>query len=1257
MVGYATSLLLKPAKTALCLVAIGLGGLSCLANSATNGTLPPHVVFVIGENEYHTWETLPDLAAHELKSAGLDCEFVMASSREHDNVFTNFDIIKNADLLFLSVRRRTPPREMIALIRAHLKAGKPLVGIRTASHAFGADPPDDKHEGWRTFDRDILGCSYRDHYNAPPLVRVVRDALPHPVLSGIPLGELRVASHLYKSRDLSPTVTVLMNGHLEGQTETEPVAWVNTDQDRRVFYTSLGSPDDFKQPFFRRLLVNAVFWALNRPVPKDANGAANPDAPMPGQKLPQDHALNPAESQARFRVPDDLEIEQLLSEPDVRQPVFMNFDERGRLWVVEYLQYPFPAGLKMLSHDSVWRAVYDKVPPPPPHHFVGADKIAIYEDPDGSGRFTKHKDFLQGLNIVTAVERGRGGVWVLNPPYLLFYPDQNNDDIPDADPQVVLSGFGLEDTHSVVNSLRWGPDGWLYGCQGSTVSARVIRPGLDKEPVAQTMGQQIWRYHPETKRFEVFAEGGGNAFGCEIDEKGRIFSGHNGGDTRGFHYMQGAYLQKGFEKHGPLSNPYAFGFFPPMPHPRVDRFTHNFIIYDGGAFPTQYNGKLFGIEPLQGRVVESQIEPDGSSFKTWDLGYPVTTTDQWFRPVDIKVGPDGAIYLADWYDAQVNHYRNHQGQIDKSNGRVYRVKAKGAPSLKPFDLSKLTGLQLVDLLSNSNKWFRQQALRLIGDRKDNSLAPLLNERVRTNTGQLALECLWALNLSGGLNESAAVRYLDHSDPFVRLWTARLMADVGEVPPAVAAKLASMAATEPSVEVRAQLACSAKRLPAAQALPLVGNLLKHDEDTTESRLPLLLWWAIEAHCQSNRQAVLEMLSDPAVWRLSLVKTHILQRLMQRYALAGTREDLATCAKLLERSPGAEQTGALMTGFELAFKGRSLAELPDELAEAISKTGGESVVLGVRRGESGAVAEAIRTVADTQAPTEKRLRYVEILGEVKQPTAEPVLLELLAKTEDPALLRGALAALQQFDQPEIANAVLKRFGSLDELCRAAALSLLASRPAWSLQLLEAVAAGQISPSAVSPDAAQKIKTYSDNRISQLLRKYCSPERVPTTAEMQQQIQKDASIVRSGGGDPYEGRKLFSMSCALCHKLFGQGAQIGPDLTPYKRDDLDTMLLNIVNPNAEIREGYETYMVTTKDGRTLSGFLSDKDNRVIVLRGVDGVNQIVPQEQIKEMKSTGVSLMPQGLLSALNEQQLRDLFAYLQSAQPLVGEPARR
>ena len=485
--------------------------------------------------------------------------------------------------------------------------------------------------------------------------------------------------------------------------------------------------------------------------------------------------VSPVESLEQFEVFDDLEIDQLLVEPLVKQPVFLNFDERGRMWVVQYQQYPHPAGLKMTSRDNYWRAIYDKVPPAPPNHIRGRDKITIHEDTDGDGVLDRHKTFVEGLNIVTSLAHGRGGVWLLNPPYLLFYPDKNRDDIPDSDPVVHLAGFGLEDTHSVVNSLRWGPDGWLYAAQGSTVSAKVRRPGFDEKEIL-SMGQNIWRYHPGTRRYEVFAEGGGNAFGVEFDAQGRVFSGHNGGDTRGFHYVQGGYLRKGFTKHGPLSNPYAFGYFNSMPHNKVPRFTHNFIVYEGVGLPEKFLGNILGVEPLQGRVVMSDRTVIGSSFKTLDTGHPIKSSDSWFRPVDIKAGPDGAIYVCDWYDDQVNHYRNHEGRIDPQNGRVYRLRAKGSQPVQPFDLARRTTAELVGLLRHDDKWHRQTALRLLADRGDAAALPLLKTMLRDELGQAALEALWAINLCGGFNPEFAGETLKHANPHVRSWTVRLLGD-------------------------------------------------------------------------------------------------------------------------------------------------------------------------------------------------------------------------------------------------------------------------------------------------------------------------------------------------------------------------------------------------------------------------------------------------------------------------------------------------
>ncbi|WP_435018732.1 PVC-type heme-binding CxxCH protein [Tundrisphaera sp. TA3] len=967
-------------------------------------------------------------------------------------------------------------------------------------------------------------------------------------------------------------------------------------------------------------------------------------APVPAADGP----LAPEASLARFKTPPDLAIDLVLSEPEITQPVFLDFDERGRLWVVEYRQYPAPAGLTLLSKDSFWRAVYDKVPPPPPAGLRGLDRITIHEDTDGDGRPDRHKTFVDGLNIATACARGRGGVFVLNPPYLLFYADRDNDDRPDGDPEVLLEGFGLEDTHSVVNSLRWGPDGWLYAAQGSTVTGRVRRFGSAEEPV-HSLGQLIWRYHPETRRYEVFAEGGGNAFGVEIDRKGRIYSGHNGGDTRGFHYVQGGYYRKGFDKHGPLSNPYAFGYFDAMKHAKSARFTHNFVIEEGDNLPPAYRGKLFGIDPLQSHVVLSDVIGDGSTFRTADIGFPVTTDDRWFRPVDIKAGPDGALVVADWYDGQITHTRNYQGQMDRSNGRVYRLRAAGAKPVAPFDLSRKTTDELVDLLRHPNRWHRQVALRLLGDRRDASARPRLRAMAEGGTGQDALEALWGLHLSGGFDDEAAARLLGHADPFVRLWTIRLLGDERRASPTIAEALGRLARDEPAVEVRVQLAATARRLPATDGLPIVGSLIARDEDASDPFQPLLIWWAIEAKADSDREAVLGLFRGPETWSRPIARDAIVGRLMRRLAATGTRKDLLACVDLLRLAPGPDDVRRLMIGFEAAFAGRAVAGLPPELARAMASLPGGSILLGLREGDPKAVDAALAILDDDRADAARRLRCVQVLGEVDRPRAVPALTRLATRSADPTLRGSALVALRRYADPAIGDAVAATLGDLTPDLRAEALELLATRPAWALRLARAVDSGRVDPKSLPPDIVQRLLRHRDPDLIALMKAHFADVRPSTPAELQAEIDRVAAVLRAGPADPRAGEKLFVERCSGCHSLFGKGGRVGPDLTSYRRDDLDAMLLHVVNPSAEIREGYAGVDVSTADGRSLSGVLIDQDPRSITLRGGDGRDVVIPRDLVEEMAAARKSPMPEGLLGNLADDRLRDLFAYLRSSQP--------
>lgn len=975
---------------------------------------------------------------------------------------------------------------------------------------------------------------------------------------------------------------------------------------------------------------------------------------MPGRKM------SPEESLKLMKPADGLAVDLLLAEPLVAQPTHLSFDERGRMWVSQYRQYPYPAGLKMISRDKYYRSRFDRVPPAPPNHDKGRDIISVHESTKRDGVFDRHKVVLEGLNMANAAVYGQGGIWVMHTPYLLFYPDADGDDIPDRDPEVRLAGFGLEDTHSVANGLAWGPDGWLYGGQGSTTTSRVTRPGIDppEAPGVYFEGCMVWRYHPTKKIYEIFAEGGGNTFGLDFDAEGRVYSGHNGGVTHGWHFVQsGIYLKQGVDpgKFGPPANPYTFGQLPMMKSRNpIPRFTHAIVMFEGTALPENYLGKLMGADPLHRTVVSAERYPIGSTFETSTSGTPLAGDDIAFRPVYLANAPDGSLYVADFYEEFIAHGQNYQGQIDPTTGRIYRVRGKDARLINDTNLAARPTNLLVSYLSHANRWHRQTAARVIGDRLrkgDRSAVMFLKVLLEQPAAHPALEALWALHQGNALDEATTLQAMNHPAAAVRAWAVRLPGDERTLSPAVLAAVQRLAANETDAEVRAQIASTARRLPPEQAIDLVATLIRRDEDAKDAFIPLLCWWTLETHFDTHREAVLGLLKDDGAWNAVVVRDVLLPRIMRRLAAKGTRTEFLTCAELLRRAPQADHRQRLVSGFEDAFVGRALPSLPKELAEALAKSGLASPALRVRLGEPQAIDAALTLAADPKAKSADRLTMLALFGEVDEPRAKPVLLDVAASTSPNELRRAALGSLLRYDDPGVAAKVAGLTPDLPVELRPSAINLLGSRPATVPLLLKLLESGGVKPAEVPHDLSARLKAHPDKAVADRANRLLSTDLAPDQAARRAEIDRLRKVIAASPGDPYKGEPLYLQRCGVCHTLFFKGGKIGPDLTAYQRDDLGTMLTSIVEPSAEIREGFRNHSVKTKDGRELSGFLVDSDTATIAIRGFDGQDVRVSRDELVELKPLESSLMPEGLLGGMSDQEIRDLFAYLRIPQPIT------
>ena len=946
-----------------------------------------------------------------------------------------------------------------------------------------------------------------------------------------------------------------------------------------------------------------------------------------------------AEKQAK--VADGFEIQLVASEPLVRQPVAIDFDDRGRLWVIQYLQYPNPAGLKRLQVDRFSRTRYDQIPAPPPKGPRGADRITILEDSDGDGRMDRAKDFVSGLNLASGMAFGHGGVFVLNVPYLLFYPDRNRDDVPDSDPEVFLTGFGMEDAHSVANSLTFGPDGWLYGCQGSTVTSKIR--GIEFQ-------QGVWRYHPVTKAFELFCEGGGNSWGLDFDRTGRLFYSTNHGGHVLLHGVPGGYYWKSFGKHGELHNLHAYGYFDHAPHTdfRGGHVTVGGIVYQGDTFPESYRGKYFAADLLGHAVYWHHVHSRGSTVRTAHGGELLIANDTWFAPTDITLGPDGAIYVSDWHDARTAH-PDPDADWDRTNGRIFRIAAKETRRAATIDFAKFTNDELMTLLGHRSQWFVRKARMELTHRKHDPveyerLVKKLRATATTTPDELAaLESLWTLNSLGGFSESIADTLLNSPHAAVRSWTVRLLGELGTLSPAMAHRLDKFAERELAVEVRQQLACTAARLPAAQAMPIINAHINRDVDTDDPFLPLLWWWAVEKHAVSGRDEVLKRFLRPSLWKSRLGRDVLLPRLVRRYA---AEPDFDSVVRLLKAASARSPLWlAVLQSMPRIAPTRELAQLlRDDWNTA--PTDWTLLELAIRFGQRDAIESAIRDATDTRADETRRTRLLRILANERIESLKGAAL-VIASSEQPEVVRlGALVVLSRYADPTLVpNLIDIHQKSSSAKLKAQVREILFSRLESAREWVARVESGMIPASATSLEEVRRLSAFGDSQLDTVVTKHWGKIAPATKEETLAVVRRLNNDLRAATGDIARGKTLFSRHCASCHQLFGEGTKLGPDLTTANRQDRDFLLVSLVDPSGTIRKEYVSVTVQTTSGQTITGLPVERTADAITLADAKNERRSIPLREIESLKESNVSLMPENLDRQFRPQELRDLFAYLQ------------
>ncbi len=972
-----------------------------------------------------------------------------------------------------------------------------------------------------------------------------------------------------------------------------------------------------------------------------------------GRKKPP---LSPSDALQSFQLPPDLRIELVASEPQISDPVAMSFDERGRLYVVEMPDYPLNPNA--LGH------------------------IKLLEDRDGDGRYERTTVFAEGLHFPEGVMPWKKGVLVACAPDILYFEDTDGDGRADVR-RVVLTGFAQGNPQLRVNGPQYGIDNWIYvAYPRPPVPRRYVKEFSDPggpirfpdhaEIAAPEIHGMDVRFRLDEPKVEAVA--GNSQFGHTFDSWGRRFTVWNNDHVRHVviqnHYLkENPYLAASVAMQSISDHENAAKINPVTvePHHIHDSQTGHFTsacglsVYTGGSFPAEYDNNSFTCEPVHNLVHRDVLLPKGATFvarRAYENKEFLASTDSWFRPVFTATGPDGAMYVVDYYRFTVEHPEfvppQMLKQIDfearRRMGRIYRIVAKSSkPGPKP-NLADASSQDLVASLSNANMWWRITAQRLLIDRRDKAVVPLLETLARQGQPPISrVHALWTLEGLQALDHALVLDAMGDADAGVREHAVRL-AEARVSDPKIKQKLLALV-DDPESRVEFQVACTLSRLPHSETFqPLEKMARRHQDDP---------WFQI---------AVLTSATDNAVgwFRAFLAPTPSKADpgFVRRIAsIVGARKQDREVAEVLGAAAKGRSEGdaawrvAVVNGVADGLRQRSSGRLKlpagqTALLNILAGSTPEVDKAALRAASAMAIAPSsdlqalVRRAAETarneKAPTAEREIAIGVLGLDPAGSAESLLASLLDPKEPDSVQAAAAAALTSVPRPSVTPLLIEKWRSATGKVREVILAGLFSDRSRLPAVLDAVQAGTIQPWALGPARTRQLLQHSDPKI-----------RSRAQALLGEASQGDRKAVYEKylpaltmNGDAARGKKVFDRTCTECHKVGNLGAEVGPDLRTVTKHYKETLLADILIPNQNIESGYEEYLVDTIDGRQISGILAKETPTTLTLRRRKGEEDTILRSSVKALRSLSVSSMPEDIEKSITVPEMADLIAYIKS-----------